>query len=73
MGRKKDCICIHFWEPFLSPLRAQVLWTETRKNHVAPGFLQLRDLLKCPAAGSGHNTHSKEAAQRITSIFVQHD
>lgn len=58
----------------LQPVRAQVLWTEMYKNHVARKLLELvQDLFKYLAAGNGNNTHSKEMAQRITSIFVQHD
>lgn len=57
----------------LGSVRAQVPGIEMLKTHVAPEFLELRDLLKCSAAGNGNNTHSKEMAQRITSIFVQHD
>lgn len=76
MGVKKITLYLHaFMETVfpLHPVRAQVLWTEMYKNHVARKLLELRDLLKCPAAGNGNNTHSKETTQRITSIFVQHD
>lgn len=75
-GEKKITLYLHaFMEPVfpLHPVRAQVLWTEMYKKHVARELLELRDLFKCPAAGNGNNTHSKEMAQRITSIFVQHD
>lgn len=57
----------------LGSVRAQVPGIEMVQTHVAPEIPELRDLLKCPAAGNGNNTHSKEMAQRITSIFVQHD
>lgn len=54
-------------------VRAQVVGIEMLQSHVAAEFLELRDLLKCSAAGNGNNTHSKDTAQRITSIFAQHD
>lgn len=76
-GKKKRslCICMHLWEQFppLRPVRAQVAWTEMYQNHVARELLELGDLLKCAAAANGNNTHGKETAQRITSIFGQHD
>lgn len=75
--RKKKISCyLHaFIEAvlLLGSVRAQVAGIEMLKTHVAAEFLGLRDLLKCSAAGNGNNTQSKEAAQRITSIFVQHD
>lgn len=76
MGGKKITSHLHAFMGTVfqfHPVRAQVLWTEMYQNHVARELLELRDLFKCPAAGNGNNTHSKEMAQRITSIFVQHD
>lgn len=76
MGGKRTALYLHvFMEAVfpLHPVRAQVLGIEMLKNHVARELLELWDLFKCSAAGNGNNTHSKEMAQRITSIFVQHD
>lgn len=77
MGSKKaDSVfaCIYGGGfPVPGSVRAQVPGTEMLKTHVATEFLEPRDLLKCSAAANGNNTHSKEIAQRITSIFVQHD
>lgn len=61
MGGKKTTLYLNaFMETVfpLYPVRAQVLWTEMYKNHVARKLLELRDLFKCPAAGNGNNTHS---------------
>lgn len=75
-GKEKDDLvfaCIYGGSFPIGSVRAQEPGIEMLKTHVAPEFFQLRALLKCSAAANGNNTHSKEVAQRITSIFVQHD
>lgn len=76
MAEKRSlCICIHLWQQFsrYTQFVLKCSGLKYSKNHVAHKLLQLRDLFKCPDAENGNNTHSKEMAQRITSIFVQHD